>query len=215
MTWDPPEHRKAFEDWCPGNALEDSPKFHFNTRRCTAQLIMLTLENISSYKSALHRGVERWPMGNYSGLLNLYCYGRITQSTGQEILQQLCRCVALHKLTFEQFIQSTSRASTTIFRCDIFYMDILRFTMVFWEAQLHTKYTLTLHTLFNTSTTNYNYKDAWLSLKVKPCWLTLEHWPRRRITQIETDHVIRRSPSPKKLSCTWNILDLFRKSIKS
>ena len=45
-----------------------------------------------------------------------------------------------------------------------FYMDILRFTMVFWEAQLHTKYTLTLHTLFNTSTTNYNYKDALLSL---------------------------------------------------
>ena len=103
-----------------GGAMRWRTKFYFNTWRCTAQLIMLTLENISSYKSALHRGVERWPMGNYSGLLNLYCYGRITQSTGQEILQQLCRCVALHKLTFEQFIQSTSRASTTIFRCDIF-----------------------------------------------------------------------------------------------
>ena len=137
-------------------------KFHFNTWRCTAQLIMLTLENISSYKSALHRGVERWPMGNYSGLLNLYCYGRITQSTGQEILQQLCRCVAL-LLTFEQFIQSTSRASTTIFRCDIFlhghfkiHNGILRSTVTYKV--------LTLHTLFNTSTTNYNYKDALLSL---------------------------------------------------
>ena len=157
MTLDPPEHRKAFEDWW-GNALEDASKFHFNTRRCTAQLIMLTLENISSYKSALHRGVERWPMGNYSGLLNLYCYGRITQSTGQEILQQLCRCVAL-LLTFEQFIQSTSRASTTIFRCDIFlhghfkiHNGILRSTVTYKV--------LPLHTLFNTSTTNYNYKDA-------------------------------------------------------
>ena len=103
------------------------------------ELIMLTLENISSYKSALHRGVERWPMGNYSGLLNLYCYGRITQSTGQEILQQLCRCVAL-LLTFEQFIQSTSRASTTIFRCDIFlhghfkiHNGILRSTVTYNE----------------------------------------------------------------------------------
>ena len=85
-----------------------------------------------------------------------------------------------------------------------------------WYSEKHITYKLlTLHTLFNTSTTNYNYKDAWLSLKVKHCWLTLEHWPRRRITQIETDHVIRRSPSPKKLSCTWNIWDLFRKSIKS
>ena len=128
-------------------AMRWRTKFHFNTWRCTAQLIMLTLENISSYKSALHRGVERWPMGNYSGLLNLYCYGRITQSTGQEILQQLCRCVLHCCLLLNNLYNPQAELPQQYSVVTYFYMDILRFTMVFWEAQLHTKYCHYTHCL--------------------------------------------------------------------